>query len=205
MQCRSNNFLIFPLNEQNANGVVVALDIFLISGGTYPQTIFSFRSSATLDGLLTIELSSDLKVSIFRFASYWFKKVTSADALTLSNILFIHKITWHDARKLIDAWNRVIIEIVQAQPSEFGVGYCSGRIWINGVGMTRTYFSDFSLGEYLFSGIDNVEFMLCARRVSGSFSTIYYGNHDLMNFIWFQGSEGLYVPDPSKWSSSLAC
>ena len=93
----------------------------------------------------------------------------------------------------------MIVEVVQVQPSEFGVGYCSGRIWINGVDMSRAYFSDFSSGQYLFSDMNNVEIMLCSRRIEdGSNKIIYYGNYDAMNFIWFKGSEGLYVPTGGK-------
>ena len=65
--------------------------------------------------------------------------------------------------------------------------------------MSRTYFAAFSAGKYLFTDMDNVEIMLCSRRQEGDSSNIlYYGNYDLMNFMWFKGSEGLYVPDPSK-------
>ena len=100
----------------------------------------------------------------------------------------------------------MIIEVVQAQPSEFEVGYCSVRIWINGVPSPRAYFADFATGLYLFHDRDNVEINLCARRRPGQTNPVYTGNYDLMNFIWFKGSEGLYVPNPSKkWSSRLAC
>ena len=108
------------------------------------------------------------------------------------------KFTWPDVHKLIDVWNRVIVEIVQAQPSEFGVGYCSGRIWINGVDRSRAYFSDFSLGQYLFIDMNNVEIMLCSGRKEGTTIISYYGHYDMMNFIWFKGSEGLYVPTGGK-------
>ena len=92
----------------------------------------------------------------------------------------------------------MIVEVVQVQPSEFGVGYCSGRIWINGVDMSRAYFSDFSLGQSLFSDMDNVEIMLCSRRNELGSDLVYSGNYDAMNFIWFKGSEGLYVPTGGK-------
>ena len=95
----------------------------------------------------------------------------------------------------------MIVEVVQAQPSEFAVGYCSGRIWINGVDMSRTYFSDFSSGKYLFSDMNNVELMLCSRRVEWSNTLYGRGNYDLMNFMWFKGSEGLYVPTGGKQCS----
>ena len=64
--------------------------------------------------------------------------------------------------------------------------------------MSRTYFADFGSGEYLFNDVGNVEIMFCSRRVEGTSDLLFYGNYDLMNFIWFKGSEGLYVPDSSK-------
>ena len=87
--------------------------------------------------------------------------------------------------------------MVQAQPSEFGVGYCSSRIWLNGVPSDRNYFANFGLGRYLFWDMNNVEINLCAKRNNVG-EPVYPGNYDLMNFIWFKGSEGLYVPDPGK-------
>ena len=62
--------------------------------------------------------------------------------------------------------------------------------------MTRTYFADFGSGEYLSNDMGNVEIMLCSRRVGGTSSIILAeeGNYDVLNFMWFKGSEGLYVP-----------
>ena len=92
------------------------------------------------------------------------------------------------------------MELVQAQPSEFEVGYLSGRIWINGNPMPSiTYFGDFSTGVYLNRDINNVEIQLCSRMNNGaSTPSIYPGHYDLMNFLWFRGSEGLYVPTGGK-------
>ena len=91
------------------------------------------------------------------------------------------------------------MEVVQAQPSEFGDGYCSGRIWINGVNSSRIYFGDFSSGDYLFGDMSNLEITLCSRKLEGSDTNVLnYGVYDLMNFVWFKGSEGLYVPSGGK-------
>ena len=64
--------------------------------------------------------------------------------------------------------------------------------------MSRTYFADFGSGKYLVSDMDNVEITLCSRRVEGTSNIIFYGNYDVMNFMWFKGSEGLYVPTGGK-------
>ena len=90
----------------------------------------------------------------------------------------------------------MIFEIVQAQPSEFGVGYYSGRIWINGVGMNRKCFSDFA-SDNLLSDTDNLELMLCSRTDDGS-TLRFSGDYDVMNFKWFKGSESLFVSTDGK-------
>ncbi len=94
----------------------------------------------------------------------------------------------------------MIVELVQAQPSSFATGYCSGRIWINGVATpsSRTYFCNFASGIYLFNDMNDVEINLCARRNSGTTSLVQFGYYDAMNFIWFRGAEGLYVPSGGK-------
>ena len=88
-------------------------------------------------------------------------------------------------------------EIVQAQPSEFGVGYYSGRIWINGTGMNREYFGDFNPGNVLLRDTAHLEVMLCSRTDDGS-TLRFSGDYDVMNFMWFKGSEGLFVPTDGK-------
>ena len=86
VQCRSNTYLILPLNEQNANGVVVAVDIFPISGGTYPQLIFALRNSVNLAVTLTFELGEDLQPNIWQNLTEWKRRVTPTAALTNSNL-----------------------------------------------------------------------------------------------------------------------
>ena len=94
----------------------------------------------------------------------------------------------------------MIVEVVQAQPAEFAVGYCSGRIWINGTGMSRTYFSDFGSGKYLFKDMNNVEIMICARReVNALDIAAFFGKYDVMNVMWFKGSEGVYASTDGKF------
>ena len=89
LQCRSNTQLILQLSEQNANGVVVALDIFPISGGTYPQTIFAFRNSVSLAVSFTVELESDLRIKVWRFSTGWNLIVNPATALSNSDNLLL--------------------------------------------------------------------------------------------------------------------
>ena len=90
VQCRTNTYLIFPLTEQNPNGVVVAFDIFPISGGTLPETIFALRNSITNGVTLTLELGFDRMVRVWQnlpgVINSWTHIVTSAGALTDSNL-----------------------------------------------------------------------------------------------------------------------
>ena len=86
LQCRSNTHLILPLNEQNANGVVVAVDIFPISGGTYPQLIFALRNSVNLAVTLTFELESGLRIKVSWYSAGWNVIANPATALTNSTL-----------------------------------------------------------------------------------------------------------------------
>ena len=100
-------------------------------------------------------------------------------------------------RSKIDAWNRVIIEIVPAQPYAFTTGYYSARIWVNGVATNRVYFGDF--GTHLFYDMNTDQILLCSTTTLGADSIVNEGKYDMMNFIWFKGSESLYVPTGGKF------
>mgnify|MGYP001021320178 FL=1 len=95
----------------------------------------------------------------------------------------------------------MIVELVQAHPYSFTTGYYSGRIWVNGNGMNRVYFGDFTI-RHLFYDMNTDQLQLCSTTVSGSTSITQPGNHDILNFIWFKGSEGLYEPTDGKFCLS---
>ena len=95
----------------------------------------------------------------------------------------------------------MIVEIVPAHPYAFPTGYYSGRIWVNGVGMSsRVYFGDFS--THLFDEMNTDQIQLCSTTTSGADTIIHGGKFDMLNFIWFKGSEGLYVPTGGRFCSS---
>ena len=180
--------------------MVIAFDAYPYTGGTYPQTIFSIRNNGNQAVSFTVQISNTFTIRVAHYVTAindWQIIFSGGDALTPSKQIIL-SLYFKLLSKNIDAWNRVIVEMVQAQPSEFGVGYCSCRIWINGVSSARSYFADFGTGHYLFHDRDNVEVNFCARRIQGGSTPLYTGSNDLMNFIWFKGSEGLYVPAPSK-------
>ena len=90
------------------------------------------------------------------------------------------------------------MEIVQAQPYAFATGYYSARIWVNGVGMNRVYFGTFTAGN-LFYDNNADQITLCSTTVPSTNDIVDEGNYDMLNFIWFKGSEGLYVPTGGKF------
>ena len=94
----------------------------------------------------------------------------------------------------------MVVEIVQAHPYAFATGYYSARIWINGVGMNRKYFGDFS--RHLFYVPTTDQITLCSKITPGTNDIAAPGNYDMLNFIWFKGSEGLYVPTGGKFCFS---
>ena len=66
VQCRENTILFVPTGEQNANGVVVALDLYLNSVvGTGPRAIFTLRNSANLAISFTAQFNADREVHIW--------------------------------------------------------------------------------------------------------------------------------------------
>ena len=85
VQC-TNTHLKLPLNEKNSNGTVVAFDIFPISGGTYPQSLFAFGNSENLAITLAVELGDNRLVYVYQNLPGWKLIATSAVTLTDSNL-----------------------------------------------------------------------------------------------------------------------
>ena len=81
VQCRLNTQIILDLTESNANGVIVAADIFVLESRKH--TIFSFRNKGTLDRGFTVEIHLDYTVQVWRNDGGWTNPVTSAIPLNL--------------------------------------------------------------------------------------------------------------------------
>ncbi len=92
------------------------------------------------------------------------------------------------------------IELVQAQPISFGVGYFSGRIWINSVGMSPVYFGNFSVENTLFSDTNSFTLDLCGASVSGSntLDSTLYGDFDISDFVWLDGVQSAIADSSSN-------
>ena len=207
LSCRITSLLTLGLTEQNANGVVLGVDLYAYADPSASQTIFAFRDTANLDMELSLEVWTNGLIygwtccygtgSMQRF-------VTSATVnwskLTVYRIILSHSLFY---LIYLDAWNRIVFEIVQAQPTEFAVGYSAVRVWINGVVMTKTYFGNYAPGsypegDYLFNNLNDVEIQFCARRNSDSMSLVLPANFDLLNIVWFRGAEGLFAPTTAQ-------
>jgi len=88
-----------------------------------------------------------------------------------------------------------VVEIVQAQPQEFGVGFSSARIWVNQTVTPRVYFGDFSTGDTTIADGNNAALEICGVFDSTSSNMVnpnLSGYFDVLNFLWFQGSESLF-------------
>ena len=91
MQCRLNTQLRLDLTEPNANGVIVAVDIFVWEANR-KHTLFSFRKKGTLAKVFTVEIYPDNTVQVWRnVGGTWMIPIISAIPLNLSrsNLFFL--------------------------------------------------------------------------------------------------------------------
>ena len=89
VQCRDDTQLRLDLTEPNANGVIVAADIFLF--GVQEHTLFAIRNKENRAMGFTVEIYIDYHVQLWRNYGGWKKPVTSTAALTpsKSNLFFV--------------------------------------------------------------------------------------------------------------------
>ena len=89
LNCRTGgNFVLLPLSQPNAHGLIVAVDIYPYSGVSSAQTIFAIRNSANSLMSFTVEIKSDRYVYAFQVnnGGSWIQRFVSPRALTNSNI-----------------------------------------------------------------------------------------------------------------------
>ena len=138
--------------------------------------------------------------------SAWVYIFSTASTLTLGNISsgFESFLIYHPDI-FLDTWNLVIFEIVQAQPASLGTGHCSVRIWINGAVSSTGTFGDFSSGITLFADINNAAIDICSTRNNGlsTRNSAKDGNYDVLNFLWYKGTETLFANSSGKKNSEL--
>ena len=104
---------------------------------------------------------------------------------------------------IIGSWNRIILEIVQAQPQGLGVGFSSARVWVNQIVTPRVFFGNFSTGDTTIADENSAALEFCGLFNSTNpnlVSSTLTGHFDVLNFVWFQGSSSLF---PSTTTSNL--
>ena len=86
VQCRPGTQIRLDLTEPNANGVVVAADIFLVEDN-WKHTIFSFQNKETLERGFAVEIDNDYSVRLWRgpIGGSWENPLVTAAKLNLSN------------------------------------------------------------------------------------------------------------------------
>lgn len=90
----------------------------------------------------------------------------------------------------IDSWNRIIFEISQAQPLEFGVGFSAIRVWVNEKVTPIVYFGDFSTGKIPMTDGSNAALDICSLfdpTSQNKLSPATLACYDVLNFVWIQG------------------
>lgn len=103
LQCRNNVYLSLPLGELNANGIVVAFDIYPYTGANV-QTILSFRNTQNLKVPFTIELMGNLWVAAWRYGTPAWKNAANSTNIyySKSKLIFIEfkKVYLHSSEKI---------------------------------------------------------------------------------------------------------
>jgi hypothetical protein len=96
---------------------------------------------------------------------------------------------------LLDAWNRLVVEIVQAQPTGFGVGFSTFRAWVNGTGTStsRVPVGDFSINQIPMPNMSQATLDLCSQKSYGTSNSEEGFNGDILNLLWYTGAEALYA------------
>ena len=100
---------------------------------------------------------------------------------------------------MIGYWNRIVLEIVQAQPSGLQIGNYSGRILVNGTAPNRTYFGDLTTTPKLFDEMSQATIDLCSGNINGetTLNQSTYGSSEILNFLWLDGNQSVFLGNSS--------
>lgn len=208
LQCRAGQIASFPLNAAISNdGLVVAMDIFLYSGGTSTQTIFSIRNTATN----YISLRFDYLPNARIFDIYYIPTVPDAPYYLYGGVFAarmeifqgMHYFINYLLKLRIERWNRVIVEIAKVHNLGGLPGLSSARLRVNKNMNREVFFGSISPlpGNQAVVDGNNAALELCgvSNVVSGTVTPSQSGYFDVVNFVWFQGAHHLSgTPSTSK-------
>ena len=198
LMCRPDQIASFPLNASiSKEGLVVATDFYPYSNGPSTQTIFSIRNTASnfislrVDYFLPSE-TLNIWINPPSGSSYYITtsiSIRTGNESSRSTRIMNYFLT-------IGNWNRLIFEIVQAQPQGLEAGFSSARVWVNQTVTTRVFFGDLAAGDTTITDGDNAALDICGVFDSTSpnlVSSSLAGYFDILNFVWFQGARGLFT------------
>jgi hypothetical protein len=97
----------------------------------------------------------------------------------------------------------LVLEIIQAQPQSFEVGFSSARIWINQTVTPRVFFGNFTTEDTTIADGNDAAFEICGVYDSTGpnlVSTSLAGYFDVLNFVWFEGAQGLFQNTTGKYN-----
>jgi hypothetical protein len=92
---------------------------------------------------------------------------------------------------LLDTWNRLVVEIVQGQPTGFGVGFSTFRAWVGGIEISRVPVGDFSSYEIPIPDMSEATLDLCSQKSYGTLDSVDGFNGDILNLLWYRGVDVL--------------
>ena len=173
------------------------MHLYPYSGGPTIQTIFSIRNTATNYLSLQFFFTNGGRFNIWTNPPSGAYYVFSGNENGYSGLsaLTFGKFSCYNSHLrlfyiLLGSWNRVVVEIIQAQPLEIAAGYSSARIWVNGNVSPRVYFGNFADGDTPIIDGNDAALDLCGNYDGTTPQST--GTFDILNFIWLQGAEGVF-------------
>lgn len=126
-----------------------------------------------------------------------------------SQFLKVSQIFYSFPPNLFDlaSWNRLSVEIIQAQPLDFDDGYYTVRLFVNGDWTSRVSFGDIASKDIPIANGNNAAFDICGARSSSTQNLINTGSFDIMNLfmspraqVFHNNSAGNAIPFPPIFS-----
>ena len=168
---------------------------------TTPQTIFSIRNTVTNVVSLRLDYFSNN-----RSLNVWINPVSATPAkapyyvlttaisgdllVSAGNLNSFH--SFHLILIHLGSWNRLSVEIIQAQPLEHNAGNSSLKLFVNTSSTPRVYFGDVSSGDIPIADESNAAFDVCGARESSTQNLINTGSFDILNLFWIPGAQVLH-------------